>query len=50
MAIHKSGDSESPNNFRPVLLTSLPCEIMKQVVLQVHHLNEKLDSVSVLHH
>jgi len=26
--IHKGGDSESPNNFRPVSLTSIPCKMM----------------------
>jgi len=44
--IHKGRDSESPNNFRPVSLTSIPCKMMEHIVL--HYLNEKLDSV--LHH
>jgi len=44
--IHKGEDSESPNNFRPVSLTSIPCKMMGHIVL--HHLHEKLDGV--LHH
>ena len=44
--IHKGGAIDSPNNFRPISLTSIPCKMMEHIVL--HHLNEKLDSV--LHH
>ena len=42
----KEGGIDSPNNFRPKSLTSVPCKMMKHIVLD--HLNEKLDSV--LHH
>ena len=44
--IHKGGAIDSPNNFRPISLTSVPCKMMKHILLD--HLNEKLDSV--LHH
>ena len=44
--IHKGGDPESPNNYRPISLTSIPCKMMEHIVL--HYLNKTLDDV--LHH
>ena len=28
--IHKGGDSETPNNYRPISLTSIPCKIVNR--------------------
>ena len=38
--IHKGGDTESANNYRPISLTNIPCKLMEHIVL--HHLNEIL--------
>jgi len=32
--IHKGGDIESPNSFRPVSQTSIPCKMMKHTSLK----------------
>ena len=42
--IHKRGDAQSPNNYRPISLTSLPCKMMEHIVL--HYLNVRQHSTS----
>jgi len=39
--VHKGGDLETANNYRPISLTSIPCKMLEHIVL--HYLNEKLN-------
>ena len=40
--LHKRGASDQPNNFRPILLTSIPCKLMEHIILR--YLNQSLDN------
>lgn len=44
VALHKSGSKESPDNYRPISLTSVPCKILEHVLFS--HLVRFLDSNS----
>ena len=41
--IHNKGPIEEPSNYRPILLTSIPCKLLEHIVL--HYLNENLDTI-----
>ena len=41
--IHKAGDRDIPNNYRPISLTSIACKMLEHIVL--HYLNEELDNI-----
>ena len=39
--VHKGGNLDSANNYRPISLTSIPCKMMEHIIL--HYLNQKLN-------
>ena len=41
--VHKGGELNLTQNYRPISLTSIPCKMLEHIVL--HYINEKLDSV-----
>lgn len=41
--IHKGGSKESPQNYRPISLTSIPCKMLEHIIL--HYLNATLDNI-----
>jgi len=44
--IHKGGDKTEASNFRPVLLTSIPCKIIKSIIMDKVKLHLKSVGVS----
>lgn len=45
--VFKSGNKESPLNYRPISLTSVPCKIMEHVIYS--HVMNFLDSINFFH-